>query len=141
MAVFFVNGVAGASWFTRIPAVQQRLALSPGALGVVLLGLTIGSLLSMTLAGGLVARFGSRPVTTAGTFAYCAALPLPALAPSAPLLLLALIAFGVGNGTMDVSMNAQAVAVERRYGRPIMSSFHGLFSVGGIVGAAAGGLI
>jgi len=139
--MFFVNGALLANWVARIPAVQQRLGLNAGALGIALLGMAIGALLSFPLAGWLIARYGSRSVTIGASFAYCAALPLPALAPNLPLLMTALMALGAGNGAMDVAMNAQGVAVERRYGRPIMSSFHGLFSIGGLAGAVTGGIM
>ncbi len=139
-AVFFVCGAGFANWVARIPVVQQQLGLSNGALGVALLGTAVGALLAMPTTGWLVARVGSRPVTKLMVLAYCMALPLPALAPNLPLLTSALVVFGAVYGALDVAMNAQAIAVERRYGRSIMSSFHGLYSVGGIVGAAGGGV-
>jgi MFS family permease len=79
---FFVNGAAQASWVARIPAVQERLGARPGALGLALWGLPIGLLLAMPVVGWLLARYGSRPVTRAAALAYCAALPLLALAPA-----------------------------------------------------------
>ncbi len=140
-SVFFVNGAVLANWVARIPEVQQRLGLSNGALGVALLGTAVGALLAMPTTGWLVARLGSSPVTKIAALAYCGALPLLALAPDLPLLALALVVFGALNGAMDVAMNAQGIAVERLYSRPIMSSFHGMFSVGGIAGAAGGGIL
>lgn len=140
-AVFFTNGAAFASWVVRIPAVQHDLGIGTGTLGLALLGVAAGAVLSMTLTGTLVSRFGSAPLVWASALLFCAALNLPALAPSTGLLAAFLVLFGVGNGALDVSMNAQAVAVERRYQRPIMSSFHAMFSVGGLVGAAAGGAV
>jgi len=139
-AMFLVNGALLANWVARIPAVQQRLGLSAGALGIALLGMAIGALAAFPVTGLLIAHYGSRRVTTGAALVYCAAVPLPGLAPSLPLLMVALIALGAGNGAMDVAMNAQGVAVEARYGRPIMSSFHGLWSVGGFAGALVGGL-
>ncbi len=139
-AMFFVNGALLANWVARIPAVQQRLGLSTGALGIALLGMAIGALAAFPVTGWLIAHYGSRRVTTGAALVYGAALPLPGLAPSLPLLMAALIVFGAGNGAMDVAMNAQGVAVEERYGRPILSSFHGLWSIGGFAGALAGGL-
>jgi MFS family permease len=138
-AVFFLNGAGMGNWVVRIPAVRDRLGLTESALGVALLGVAIGALVTMPLAGRLVARHGSRPVTRVGAVLFAAALALPALAPSLPLLVLALVALGVGSGALDVAMNAQAATVERRYGRPIMSRFHALFSLGGLAGAAFGG--
>ncbi len=139
--VFFLNGVGVASWVVRIPAVQVRLSLSPGALGVSLLGMSLGALISMPIAGRYVVRLGSKPVTTAGALAFAATLLLPGLAAGKWWLFLALLATGVANGVVDVAMNAQAAAVEKGYGRPIMTSFHALFSAGGLVGSSMGGVI
>jgi MFS family permease len=140
-AVFFVNGVVLASWFSRIPAVQDGLSLGPGTLGLALLGLAAGAVLSMPTTGWLVSRVGSRPVVKLAALTLCVALLLPALAPSLPLLVGALLIVGLCNGSLDVSMNAHAVSVENLYERPILSSIHGIFSVGGLVGAAVGGLV
>lgn len=139
--VFFISGAGFANWVARIPVVQQKLGLSNGALGVALLGTAVGGVLAMPATGWLAARVGSRPVTKLAAIAYCMALPLPALAPNLPLLTCALVVLGAVYGALDVAMNAQAIAVERRYHRPIMSSFHGLYSIGGMAGAACGGLV
>ncbi len=141
MAVFFVNGMVLGNWFPRIPAVQRDLDLGEAELGLALLGTAIGALLAMPVTGWLIARFGSRPMTRASAVALCISLPLPGMAPNLPLLALALVALGASNGALDVSMNAQAVAVERRYGRPIMTTFHAIFSTGGLAGAALAGVI
>ena len=94
----------------------------------------------MLLAGGVIARFGSAPVTRATGLALCLALPLAVLAPNLPALVAALAFLGAANGMMDVAMNAHGVAVETRLQRPIMSSLHGMFSLGGLLGASAGAL-
>ncbi len=133
--VFFVNGAVFANWVTRIPVVQQKLGLSNGALGVALLGMAVGALMSMPTTGWLLTRLSSRLVIKITALGYCAVLPLLALAPNLLLLAIALVLFGAFNGAMDVAMNAQGIAVEQRYQQPIMSSFHGMFSVGGMVGA------
>jgi len=138
-AIFFINGTATANWVVRIPAVQARLGLSAGALGLALLGVAVGALIAMPQTGHLVARYGSRPVTRAAAVVFAATLPLPALAPNLPLLVVALVALGAGHGLLDVAMNAQAATVEREYRRPIMSGFHALFSAGGLAGASIGG--
>lgn len=140
-AIFFINGAAGASWMSRIPAIQSGLQLSEGQLGIALLGAALGALPMMTIAGWLSTRVGSRAVLIPAALLYTVASVGPTIAPSLPLLFLSILAWGAANGAMDVSMNAQAVRVEACYGRPIMSSFHGLFSVGAMVGAASGGLI
>jgi len=139
--VFSLNGFTFASWVVRIPTVQEKLALSEGPLGIVLLGGVAGSVMSMPFAGWLVSRLGSRPVVATSAFLTSLALPLLALSPSLPLLVLAFVFLGITVGALDVSMNAQAVAVEKGYGRPIMSSFHAAFSFGGLAGAASGGFV
>jgi hypothetical protein len=140
-AIFLVNGTAFASWVPHIPTVQQKLGLSPGVLGLALLSIAVGSLVSMPVAGWLAARYGSRIVALSAGMLYCVVIPLPLLAPSLTTLVIALALFGVFNGAMDVSMNAHGVAVERQIGSPIMSSLHAMFSIGGILGAGAAVLL
>lgn len=139
VTVFLVSGAGFANWAARIPAVKDGVGLSTGQLGIALLGPAIGSLASMPLAGALMVRHGSRVVTRATLLLFCLALPLPALAPSLPVLLAALVLLGVGGGSLDVAMNGQAVAVEQRYGRPLLAGFHGVWSLGTLGGAATGG--
>ena len=141
LTLFFVNGTVLSSWFPYIPLVQERLGLSEGVLGLALLGTAVGAITAMPLAGIFIARLGSQHVMRVATVVFCLSLPLPVLAPSLPLLVLALVLFGAGNGAMDVAMNAQAVGVEKAHGGAIMSSFHALFSVGGLVGSSLGGLL
>ncbi len=138
-AIFFINGLTVSNWLARIPAAQAQLGLSEGRLGFALLGMAVGALVAMTAVGWVVARSGSRPVTTVSVLVLCVALPLPALASNALWLGLALVVLGASNGALDVAMNAQGVAVERRYRRPILSSFHAAFSAGGLLGASTGG--
>ena len=137
---FFVNGFLLATWASRIPAIKASLGLSQAQLGLSLLGAAVGALLAMNVAGYLAARFGTRPVMTISGMCLCAALPLLALSPNIFLLVISLFLLGAANGSMDVSMNAQGVSVERRYHRPILTSFHGLYSSGGLAGALVGGL-
>ena len=134
--VFFVNGVVLASWVPHVPAVKARHGLSDGELGIVLLSMAAGAVLALPAAGWMVGRLGSRTMTAVAAVALCLALPLPVLSSTVGLLCLALAVLGACNGTLDVSMNAQAGLVEADYRRPIMSSFHGLFSLGGLTGAA-----
>src|SRR4051812_4593473 len=134
--VFFLDGAGNANLGVRIPAVRAELGLGAGALGVALLGVAVGALVTMPLAGRLVARFGTRPVTRAGAALFAASLALPAFATNIALLALALVALGAASAILNIAMNAQAATVERGYGRPVMSSFHALFSLGGLVGAA-----
>ena len=141
LAVFFTNGLVIGSWVVRIPAVKERLGLGDGLLGVALLGMAVGALVAMPIVGALVSRFGSRRIVGVTALVLAASLLAPALAPSLFFLVPALLLLGAANGGLDVAMNAQAVAVERGYGRPIMSSFHAAWSFGGLGGAALGGLL
>ena len=136
--MFFLHGLIVATWISRIPAVQAQLGLSAGQLGLALLGTAVGAMLSMPIAGALVTQLGSRPVTALSTVLMCAALVPIALATGRWTLTAALLIYGVFSGAMDVAMNAQAVILEQRYERPILSSFHALFSFGGMVGASLG---
>lgn len=140
-AIFFANAVLYANWVSRIPAIREGLGLSDGQLGTALLGLAVGALCAFPLAGWAIGRFGSKAVTVTALLVMCAALPLTALANGLWTLALALWLLGAGNGATDVAMNAQAAEVEKGYARPIMSSFHALWSIGGLVGAALGGVI
>lgn len=141
LAIFFVNGALFANWVSRIPTVQGNLGLNKGELGLVLVGMSVGVLVSLSLAGGLIARFGSRRTTLAGALLMCAMLVLAGFMPSALMLWGALFLFGGVTSLMDVSMNAQGVEVERGLGKPVMSSFHAAFSIGGFAGAAIGSLM
>ncbi len=138
LTAFFINGALLATWVSRIPAIQTKLGLSEGTLGLILLGLSVGVLTALSLAGGLIARYGSPNITLTGAIVMCLALPFVALAPQPILLWLALLIFGGSMSAMDVAMNEQAVLVERSAGRPMMSSFHASFSIGGLVGALIG---
>ena len=133
--VFFLNGFVLASWVPYIPLVKRVHGLGDGTLGGVLLAMAVGAVAVLPLAGWLVSRVGSRDVTLLAAATLAMALPLPVLAPSAALVAAALALLGAANATLDVAMNAQGVAVEAALGRPLLSSFHGLFSLGGLVGA------
>ena len=138
--IFFVNGAVLASWVAHIPAVKHRHAIGDGSLGLVLLAMAFGAVLALPLGGWLVDRCGSRLITSLAALAFCLALPLPVLSPDVTLLVTALALLGACNAVLDVSMNAQAVVIERRYRRSIMSSFHALWSLGGVAGAALAGV-
>jgi MFS family permease len=133
--VFLAVGIGMASWAPLVPDARQRLSLDDDDLGLVLLALGGGALVATMLAGMAVHRFGMRAVMLAGGAVLCASLPALALAPSAPLLAIALAVFGAAMGAVDIAMNAQAVLVERTTGRSLMSGFHGMYSAGGLVGA------
>lgn len=135
--IFFLAGFALAAWAPLVPFVKEAAGLGERDLGLLLLCLGTGSILSMPPSGAAAQRFGCRAVVLAG----CAvvALALPVLAASGNLLVLgaALMVFGAGMGATDCVINMQAILVERAAGRPMMSGFHGMFSVGGLVGAAS----
>ncbi|WP_085631432.1 MULTISPECIES: MFS transporter [unclassified Pseudomonas] len=133
---FFIAGLGIAAWAPLVPYAKARAGLDEGTLGLLLLCLGVGSILAMPLAGILATRFGCRKVATGGTLLICAALPLLATVSSVPALIATLFMFGAGLGTVDSTVNLQAVIVERASGKNMMSGFHGLFSLGGIVGAA-----
>jgi MFS family permease len=137
--LFFANGCGLGSWVPHIPDVKIWHGLSEGALGLALLMIAAGAVAALPVAGALTARFGSRPISRAAALWFCVVLPLPLLAPDMGTLLAAFVLLGIGTGALDVAMNAHAVLIEERYGRPIMSSFHGLFSLGGLVGSALAG--
>jgi predicted MFS family arabinose efflux permease len=134
--VFFIAGFGMAAWAPLVPFAKARLEINDGVLGLLLLCLGIGSIVSMPLAGALVERLGCRRVIVVSALLMCLTLPLLASISSAPLLVTALLLFGAGLGAIDVTVNIQAIIVERASKRPMMSGFHGFFSLGGIVGAA-----
>lgn len=138
--IFFTNGALIANWFVRIPDVKQQLGLSEGTFSLALLCMALGALIAQPIAGIVIGKQGSRIITTVMAFLFCAAIILPGFATSLPLLMLALFLVGASNGALDVSMNAQAALVEHQYRRSIMNSFHAFWSLGGLLGAAVGGL-
>ena len=137
-AVFFVNGMLFASWTAHIPHIKEFLRLNDGTLGLALLGVPVGSVIAMLIVSSLLPRFGSRLLTRITMTGYCLAGPLVGLAGSAAALFGALALWGAFQGTMDVSMNTQAITVERRAGRVLMPGFHGCWSIGSFAGAAIG---
>ncbi|MFG1687380.1 MFS transporter [Nonomuraea sp. NPDC049269] len=138
--LFLLAGAAIGTWTARIPAIKQDLGLSDGRLSLALLAIAAGAMAGMQAVGRLVDRYGSSRVMIPAALLQGVVLVLPAYAVNLGTLAAALFGFGVVHGVLDVSMNANAVEVERAWGRPIMSSFHAVFSIGGFAGAAAGGL-
>lgn len=136
--VFAVNGFLLAAWVVHIPSISTRTGISHATLGWLLLVLAGGALVGMQIAGPLADRWGSRRMIGGAGLLLSASAVAPGLATDTTSLAVALAVFGLGNGALDVSMNSQAVHVERAYGRPIMSAFHGLFSLGGVVGSLLG---
>jgi len=133
---FLVAGFGIACWAPLVPFAKTRLGVDDGVLGLLLLSLGIGSVVAMLLTGIMSARHGSKPIIIAGGLGLAAVLPLLAVANTPATLAVALFAFGAALGSIDVAMNIHAVEVERDAGRPLMSGFHALFSIGGFAGSA-----
>jgi predicted MFS family arabinose efflux permease len=132
---FFIAGFAMAAWAPLVPFAKERLGIQEGALGTLLLCLGAGSIIAMPLAGILTSRMGCRRVLIPSVLVACATLPILAETSSLFWLGLSLFFFGAGIGSLDCAMNIQAIILERASGRTMMSGFHGLFSLGGVVGA------
>jgi hypothetical protein len=139
-AVFFVDGALFASWASRIPALSDRVGATAGVLGLALIAPAMGAVLAMPLVGRALPGRSSRTFCRFAIVGLMAAILLPALARSVPALAAALLVVGVANSTLDLVMNAQGVSIERRFGRPILSSLHAAFSFGGFAGAGLGAI-
>lgn len=135
--IFLIAGLGMASWAPLIPFAKAHLNVGEGALGLLLFCIAAGSMSMMPFTGRLIARFGYRPLLTLCALALCFILPLLMLVESFAAMGLALLLFGAANGVLDVTMNAQAVVVERRSGQAKMSGFHGCYSLGSILGAGS----
>lgn len=140
-AVFLVAGLAMAAWAPLVPFAKARVGVEDGALGLLLLCLGLGSIVAMPITGVLASRFGCRAVIIASAVAVAIVLPFLALVDSVAGLALTLALFGASIGTLDVAINIQAVMVEKDSSRNMMSGFHGLFSLGGIIGAGGVSLL
>lgn len=140
-ALFFANGFMVGSWAPQIPALVERLGISEFTLGLLILGFGLGAVAAMVNAGHLIARHGSQKTLLLFSLTTVVPLLLVALAPNVWLVAPALVYFGATIGAMDVSMNSNAVAVERKLGRAIMSSSHGFWSLGGFAGGGLGGIL
>lgn len=137
--VFALNGFTLGMWVVNIPTIKDRTDVDQATLGLFLLVLGATAWVGMQLAGPAIDRFGSRPVLTSSACALVATVPGPGFATDATQLVAALAVLGFANGFIEVSMNSQAVVVERAYGRPIMAAFHALFSLGGLLASIVGG--
>ncbi len=134
-AYFWLVGVAVGVWVARIPEIQQRLGLDDGRLGLVLLMSAGGALVAMPLTRVLAQRLGTRALAWGSAGLTCVLLPLIPGAPNVPSLMAVFFAYGAASGVLGVVVNAMAVELETTGGRPILSTFHGLFSLGGLVGS------
>jgi MFS family permease len=139
--MFMANGFVMGAWAPQIPLLLPRHDITESTLGLLILVLGLGAVTAMLFAGRLIARFGSRTVLRWFALSIVPLLPVVVYAPSIPLLAVAMAAFGALIGCMDVAMNANAVEVEHRLNRAIMSSSHGFWSLGGFVGGILGGQI
>lgn len=139
-AMFLLNGFMYGNWISRLPRFQDIYSLDNGGIGLVLLVHAIGALIAMPLTGVIIARIGSRRASIYAAWTFLAWIIFIPLAPSAFLLGAVFFGMGFSSGMLDVAMNAQAVLVEKSYQRPIMTSFHALFSLGMMLGAGCGSL-
>ncbi|WP_179299435.1 MFS transporter [Rubrivirga marina] len=136
---FAANGILYGTWASRIPEIQTRTGLSEGTLGLALLGLAVGLVVSAAAAGPLVARLGAHRVTLVALALFALAVVGPGLAVGLGSLAAVLVGLGLTSGLLDVSMNAWAAEVEAADGTTILGACHGSFSLGGMVGAGLGG--
>ncbi|MER6357166.1 MFS transporter [Streptomyces sp. NPDC001634] len=140
-AFFALDGFVFAGWVVRIPAIKEQTNASTGALGLALLGVSAGAVITMTLTGRLCRRFGSHPMTVVCAILLSLGVALPPLTHSALTLGLVLVVFGAAYGGLNVAFNSAAVDLVAALRRPVMPTFHAAFSLGGMVGAGLGGLV
>ncbi|KUM73532.1 MFS transporter [Streptomyces curacoi] len=140
-AFFALDGFLFAGWVVRIPAIKHQTGASAGALGLALLGVSAGAVLTMMLTGRLCRRHGSHQVTVVCAVLLSLSVALPPLTHSVPALGAVLLVFGAAYGGINVAFNSAAVALVTALRRPVMPSFHAAFSLGGMVGAGLGGLV
>jgi len=137
---FFLNGFIYANWVSRLPRIQDQFHADNGTIGLVLLAMSVGAVGAMPFTGWLIIKNGSRMVSLVSLLTYCVFVPFISFMPGLGALILLYIVIGISTGMLDVSMNAQAVMVERQYNKPIMTSFHAFFSIGMALGAWCGAL-
>ncbi|MET9072372.1 MFS transporter [Streptomyces sp. NPDC004232] len=140
-AFFALDGFIFAGWVVRIPDIKEQTHASASDLGLALLGVSAGAVITMTLTGRLCRRYGSHPVTVACAVLLSLSVALPPLTHSAPALGAVLLVFGAAYGGINVAFNSAAVDLVAALRRPIMPTFHAAFSLGGMIGAGLGGLV
>lgn len=138
---FLVMGLLIGAWVPHVPLAKERLAVGPGVFGLALLSIAGGAVLAMPSAGVLINRLGSAAMTRATGILFCLAFLGPVLAPSLPAFVIGGLAMGMCIGSMDVAMNAHAIAVEKALRRPVLSMLHGVYSLGCVFGAILGGAL
>jgi len=139
--LFFLCGINFASWATRIPDFKEKLQLNDSELGTILMGLPIGSLISLPLAGWLITKYESKWICLIAVVMYIFILPILGYSPHSIGLFIGLFLFGMAGDILNIAMNTQVVTLEKSMNKVIMSSFHALFSVGLMLGAFLGGII
>jgi MFS family permease len=137
-ATFFLHGFVWGNWAPHIPLVKERLGVGPGLFGVALLAIAAGAVIAMPISGFLINRYGSANLTRATGVMLSLALIPPVMAADFATFILVAVFFGAAIGSMDVAMNAHGIAVEKALRQPVMSFFHGGFSIGGMAGAFFG---
>ncbi|WEP00421.1 MFS transporter [Streptomyces sp. FXJ1.172] len=140
-AFFALDGFIFAGWVVRIPAIKEQTHASASDLGLALLGVSAGAVITMTLTGRLCRRYGSHPVTVLCAVLLSLSVALPPLTHSAPALGAVLLLFGAAYGGINVAFNSAAVDLVAALRRPVMPTFHAAFSLGGMIGAGLGGLV
>ncbi len=138
--IFFLNGFVHANYFSRLPRIQDQFAIDDGVVGLVLLSSSIGALFAMPFTGWLIIQNGSRRITLFSALFYCTLIPFIPWMPALWALVFLFFLLGISSGMLDVAMNSQAVMVEKQMNKPIMTSFHALFSIGMMAGAVGGSL-
>jgi MFS family permease len=136
--LFFMQGLCFATWASRIPSIQQQLKISDTMLGLILFAIPLGSVLSLVFSGALVAKFGSKKVAANALLLYSLFLPIIGFSNNPVLLCASLVGFGMAGNFSNIAINTQAVYAEAKYGKNIMASFHGLWSLAGFIGAGVG---
>ncbi len=137
---FLINGFIYANWVSRLPRIQEIYNMDNATTGMVLLVLATGALTAMPFAGWLIVKNGSQKITVLSAILFCVLVPFIAVAGMIPFLIGLFFITGFSTGLMDIAMNAQAVLVEEKYQKPIMSSFHAVFSLGAALGAGSGAI-
>jgi len=140
-ALFFLNGIAISSWVTRTPDVRDLVGASTGQMGLILFGLSVGSMIGILASGPLVSRWGTRPVMVVGTVAMAvgvAVVGLGAALGEGAVVALGLGLVGGGMGGGEIALNVEGAEVERLLGRSALPAMHGFFSLGTVVGATVG---
>jgi MFS family permease len=137
-ALFFMAGLCFASWASRIATVQQTMGLSDAALGAVLFSLPVGLMCSLPFSGWIITKIGSKRLLLSAILVYGVALVSLGLAKNTFQLIICLVCYGFASNAVNISVNTQAVATEGLYEKPIMASFHGLWSLAGFTGAGIG---